>query len=123
MARGGDLHVTKECSAYKGAAGDYCTIVSSNLEEIATGAKVIYAEAAGSGALDTEVTLDAGSGNTARGHVTLDLAAGSGEVTFSGGTGDLAGFQARVDVSADASGTWHWEGTYSFVEAAAAAAT
>ena len=29
------LHVTKECSAYTGAAGDFCTITSSDLAAIA----------------------------------------------------------------------------------------
>ena len=37
MARSGDLEVTKECSEYKGEAGDFCTITSSNLEEIEVG--------------------------------------------------------------------------------------
>ena len=69
MARSGDLHVTKECSAYKGLAGDFCTITSSSLEEIEVGSKVVYAEAAEGGSLDTDVVLDAGSGNTAAGHV------------------------------------------------------
>jgi hypothetical protein len=114
MTRSGDLHVTKECSAYKGLAGDFCTIKSSNLEEIEVGSRVVYAQAAGPGSLDTDAVLDAGSGNTAAGHVVLDLAAGSGVVTFSGGTGKFTGFQARVDVSADSTGLWHWEGTYSF---------
>ena len=75
MARSGDLDVTKECSEYKGRAGDFCTITSSNLKEIQAGAKVIYAEAANEGTLDTDIELDAGSGNTANGHVVLDLAA------------------------------------------------
>jgi hypothetical protein len=114
MTRSGDLHVTKECSAYKGLAGDFCTITSSNLEEIEVGSRVVYAKAAGAGSLDTDVVLDAGPGNTAAGHVVLDLAAGSGVATFSGGTGKFTGFQARVDVSADSTGLWHWEGTYSF---------
>ena len=114
MTRSGDLHVTKECSVYKGLAGDFCTIVSSNVEEIEVGSRVIYAQAAGAGSLDTDVVLEAAAGNTAAGHVVLDLAAGSGVVTFSGGTGKLAGFQGRADVSADAAGLWHWEGTYSF---------
>src|SRR5438046_746339 len=94
MARSGDLQVTKECSEYKGQAGDFCTITSSNLEEIQAGAKVIYAEAAGKGTLDTDVVLDAGSGNTAKGHVVLDLEANKG--------------------TADSDGLWHWSGTYSF---------
>jgi hypothetical protein len=111
-ARSGDL--TKECSEYKGRAGDFCTITSSNLEEIEAGAKVIYAEAAGEGTLDTDVVLDAGSGNTAKGHVVLDLAANKGTATFSGGTGKFVGFEAQADVMADSGGSWHWRGTYSF---------
>jgi hypothetical protein len=114
MARSGDLHVTKECSEYAGGAGDFCTITASNLEEISPGSKVIYAEAAGKGTLDTDVVLDAGSGNTARGHVILDLEANKGTATFSGGTGTFAGFDAHADITADADGLWHWAGTYSF---------
>jgi len=113
MTRSGTLHVTKECSAYAGLAGDFCTITSSNLEEIVPGTRVVYAKAAGDGSLDTDVLLDGGSGNTAAGHVVLDLASGTGVATFSGGTGTLTGFEARADVSADAAGLWHWEGTYS----------
>jgi hypothetical protein len=114
MPRTGELHVTKECSEYKGLAGDFCTITSSNLEEIEVGSKVVYAQAAADGSLDTDVVLDAGEGNTAAGHVKLDLAADKGVATFSGGTGKFAGFQAHADVSADSDGLWHWEGTYSF---------
>jgi len=113
MTRSGTLQVTKECSAYTGLAGDFCTITSSNIEEIAAGTKVVYAQAAADGSLDTDVVLDDGTGNTAAGHVVLDLASGTGAVTFSGGTGKFAGFEARADVSADAAGLWHWEGTYS----------
>ena len=114
MARSGDLHVTKECSEYKGGAGDFCTITSSSLEEIEVGAKVIYAEAESEGSLDTDVVLDAGSGNAAKGHVVLDLAANKGTATFSGGTGKFMGFEAHADVTADSDGLWHWNGTYSF---------
>ena len=114
MERSGDLHVTKECSAYKGQAGEFCTITSSSLDEIEVGSKVIYADGARGGSLDTDVTLDAGSGNAATGHVKVDLSAASGEATFSGGTGTLTGFEARVDISADSEGVWHWNGTYSF---------
>ena len=114
MARSGDLQVTKECSEYTGRAGDFCTITSSNLEEIAAGAKVIYAEPAGEGTLDTDVVLDSGAGNTATGHVVLDLAANKGTATFSGGTGRFAGFEAHADVTTDSEGMWNWSGTYSF---------
>ena len=64
----------EECSEYAGLAGEFCTIKSSNLEEIVVGARVVYAEPAGEASLDTDVTLDAGSGNTAAGHVVLDIA-------------------------------------------------
>jgi hypothetical protein len=114
MDRSGELHVTKECPEYKGAAGDFCTITSSNIDEIASGAKVVYASAAKEGSLDSDIVLDAGGGNAANGHVMLDLGTGTGTLSFSGGTGALAGFNASVKVSADAAGLWHWDGTYSF---------
>ena len=114
MTRSGDLHVMKECSAYKGLADDFCTIMSSSIDEIGAGSRVVYASAATDGALDSDIVLEAGSGNTAAGHVVLDLGAGTGRVTISGGTGAFAGFSASADVSADAAGLWHWEGTYSF---------
>jgi hypothetical protein len=113
MPRTGELHVTKECSAYKGLANDYCTITASNIDAIGAGSRVVYAEAAAEGSLDSAIVIEAGPGNTANGHVTLDLTTGTGRLTFSGGTGTLAGFAGSADVSADAAGLWHWEGTYS----------
>ena len=90
------------------------SITSSNLDEIGAGAKVIYAEAASEGTLDTDVVLDAEPANTATGHVNPDLAANKGTATFSGGTGKFVKFQAHADVTADLDGLWHWTGTYSF---------
>jgi hypothetical protein len=117
--RNGNLHVTKECSAYTGAAGSFCTITSSNIAEIKVGSKVFYDQAAGipAGMLDSNVVLDAGNGNRAVGRCTLDLATYKGLCTFSNGTGDLAEFRARVDVSLGAAGIFHWDGTYSFTPA------
>jgi hypothetical protein len=115
--RNGQLHVTKECSKYTGAAGSFCTITSSNLPEIKVGSKVIYDQSAGipAGMLDSNVVLDAGNGNRALGRCTLDLSNGLGLCTFSDGTGQFTGFSARVDVSPPTDGVnWHWEGTYSF---------
>jgi hypothetical protein len=113
------LHVTKECSQYTGAAGSFCTIASSNIPEIKIGAHVIYDQAAGipAGMLDSNIVLDAGRGNRAVGRCTLDFATAVGVCTFSDGTGKLAGFHARVDVSSlgmDAQGRpiWAWNGTY-----------
>jgi len=112
------LHVTKEGSQYFGAAGQFRTITSSNLPRIKVGSRVYYDQAAGTpaGLLDSNVVLDAGSGNRAAGRCTLDLSTGLGLCTFSDGTGKFAGFNARVEVSppADENDDWHWEGTYSF---------
>jgi len=112
------LHVTKECSDYHGAAGEFCTITSSNLARIKVGSRVYYDQPAGipAGMLDSNVVLDAGNGNRAVGRCTLDFATGLGLCTFSDGTGRFAGFNARVQVSAPSApgDDWHWEGTYSF---------
>ena len=120
--RKGDLHVTKECSAYTGAAGSFCTITSSNIAEIKIGSKVFYDQEAGipAGLLDSNVIVDAGNGNRAVGRCTLDLGTKEGLCTFTDGTGDLAGFRARVAVSgfpAPDFVDFHWDGTYSFTPA------
>jgi len=114
-ARKGDLHVTKECSAYNGAAGSFCTITYSNLETILIGSSVIYDQAAGipAGLLDSNVVLDAGNGDRAVGRCTLDFSTARGLCTFSDGTGRFTGFQARVEVSY-LGPDWAWNGTYSF---------
>jgi hypothetical protein len=114
--RNRELRVTKECSKYTGAAGSFCTISSSNLAEIRVGSKVLYDQAAGvpTGLLDSNVVLDAGKGDRALGRCTLDLATGQGLCTFSDGTGRLAGFHARIDVSHLGGPNWAWDGTYGF---------
>ena len=111
-ARKGDLHVTKECSQYNGAAGSFCTITSSNLTEILIGSRVFYDQAAGipTGLLDSNVVLDAGNGDRAVGRCTLDFSTGLGLCTFSDGTGRFTGFQARVEVSY-LGPDWAWDGT------------
>jgi hypothetical protein len=114
--RSRELHVTKECSEWKGAPGEFCTITSSNFARIKVGSRVYYDQPAGipAGLLDSNVVLDAGRGNRAVGRCTLDLATGTGLCTFSDGTGRLSGFSARVLVSPPTDGVnWHWDGTYS----------
>ena len=117
-ARSGRLHVTKQCTdpPYTGAAGDRCTITSSTLAEIKFGSKVFYDQAAGTpaGMLDSNVVLDAGAGNRAVGRCTLDLTTYLGLCTFSDGTGQFEGFSARINVSPDPQGYFHWDGTYRF---------
>jgi len=117
--RSGALHVLKDCSAYHGQAGDYCTITSSNVEEIEAGSRVFYAQAADftTGLLDSDVVLDLpGPGNnTAAGHCHVSLVTGLGRCTFSGGTGKFTFFNASIDVAPPTDGLhWHWDGTYSF---------
>ena len=115
--RSGDLHVTKNCRRYDFSAGSFCTITSSNLAEIKVGSNVFYDQAAGvpAGLLDSNVVLDAGHGNRAVGRCTLDLTTNLGLCTFSDGTGQFTGFQARVRVDCT-SGTpqCRLDGTYSF---------
>lgn len=114
--RSGDLLATKECSAYTGAAGSFCTITSSNIPEIKVGSTVYYDQQAGipSGLVDSNVILDAKDGNRAIGRCTLDLATGLGLCTFSDGTGQFAGFEARANVSFLGRADWKWEGSYKF---------
>ena len=40
--RSGALHVTKECSDYHGQVGQFCTITSSNIEQIKPDMRVVY---------------------------------------------------------------------------------
>ena len=112
--RSGDLHVTKECSEYTFEAGSFCTFTSSNIKAIESGDRIVYAQAAGTVALDSDVVIVAGPGNKAAGHCTLVFASLPGRCTFSGGTGTFTHFHASVAVSVDATGLWHWDGTYSF---------
>ena len=106
--------MTKECSEYTGQAGSFCTFTSSNLKAIEVGSRVVYASAAGAAALDSDVTLVVGPGNTAFGHCHLEFATGVGLCTFSGGTGKFTHFQARANVSYLGGPNWAWDGTYSF---------
>ena len=114
--RSGQPHVTKDCAAYTGLPGGDCTIASSNLAEIPAGSKIYYDQAAGipTGLLDSNVVLDAGSGDRAVGRCTLDLSTGLGLCTFSNGMGRLGGFTAEVKVSFLGGTVFAWDGTYRF---------
>jgi hypothetical protein len=114
--KNGVIHVQKDCKDYDQTAGGHCTITASNLGEIPVSSHVYYDQAAGvpAGMLDSNVILDAGSGSRAVGHCTLDFATGLGLCTFSDGTGLLAGFSARVEVSYVSGTLWAWDGTYRF---------
>lgn len=108
------FHLTKNCGEYQGGIGSYCTVTSSNVAAILDGSRIFYAQAPGPEALDSDVILYAGRGNTATGHCRLVFATGTGLCTLFGGTGTLDGFHARVDVSDLGGNNWAWNGTYRF---------
>jgi hypothetical protein len=110
-----NLHITKDCSNYTGEAGSFCTITASNLPAIAVGSKVYYFQSPipSTGLLDSNVVLDAGNGNRAVGHCTLDLVTNLALCTFSDGTGKFSGFHARVDGSGSFA-EYHWDGPFDF---------
>ena len=110
--RSGDLSVAKECSEYTFEAGSFCTFTSSNIKAIQRGYRIVYAQAAGADSLDTDVVIVGRPGNIAAGHCTLVFASLPGRCTFWGGTGIFTHFRASVAVSVDATGLWHWNGTY-----------
>ena len=115
--RSGDLHVTKECSAYHGLAGEFCTITSSNIPAIKPGMRVFYASAADffTLSLDSDLVLDGPGHNRVVGHVVLDLATFTGVVTLSGGTGRFAHFHAGpLAVACPAFPDCSWDGAYDF---------
>ena len=117
--RAGDLYVTKECSQNAGLAGQFCTIMTSNVDAIEPGSRVIYLTARGPAGLDSDVILEPpGPGNNrAYGHCTL--IAPVRLCTFSGGTGKFIHFQATAVVSLPLGGlggpNFSWTGTYSFM--------
>jgi hypothetical protein len=111
---GRTLHITKECTEWVGNPGDWCTVTVSNVGRLPVGSRIYYDQAAGipAGLLDSNIVIDAGNGNRAVGRCTLDLATGLGLCTISDGTGELAGFEARVAVTCPGGPDCDWDGTY-----------
>jgi hypothetical protein len=112
--RSGELHITKDCTGYTGLAGQTCTITASNVRAIPDGTRIVYASGVVNGVLDSDMTIEAGPGNVANGHVTLDLSALSGDVELSGGTGKFTHFQASVAVAHAGGDLWTWDGSFDF---------
>jgi hypothetical protein len=115
LRRSGALHVTKECPDYHGHANESCRITSSSLPLVAKGSTVVYASDAVGPLLDTDVTLyppGGAGGSVAYGHCALSLATGIGRCDFSGGTGDFAGFRAKLAVSPLGGADFAWDGMY-----------
>jgi hypothetical protein len=123
--RSGILHASKECSDYRGNAGEHCSITASNVREIEIGSTIYYSSRLVDGKLDSDLILvPPGNGKSvAFGHVTLDLTTTPphGLVTFSGGRGKFSDFSATVVVSPlnplnPDFVNWKWDGPYSFVD-------
>ena len=114
--RTGALHLTKDCPKYTGAAGDYCTIVSSNVDAIKVGSRVYYLEALDGDSFDGDVMLYAGHSNAAFGHCKVNVSTVTGRCRFTGGVGQFKDFHANVVVSADPTNDLgaRWDGTYGF---------
>lgn len=110
------FHGTKDCSGFTGLVGAFCTFRSSNVTAVKVGSKIFYFQLAGKTALDSDIVIYVGPRTVATGHCLLRFATGVGLCTISDGTGTLAGFHARVRVTADSSipKLWHWDGTYGF---------
>jgi hypothetical protein len=110
------FHGTKDCAGATGLAGGFCTFRSSNVKAITVGSRIFYFQEGGQTALDSDMVVYVKRGTVATGHCLLRFATGVGLCTVSDGTGALAGFHARVRVTADSSipKLWHWDGTYSF---------
>ena len=110
------FHATKDCSGFTGLVGAYCTIRSSNVKELKVGSRIFYVQVAGQTALDSDTIIYVKRGSVATGHCLLRFATGVGLCTISDGTGTLAGFHARIRVTADSSipKLWRMDGTYGF---------
>lgn len=114
--RSGIVRIVKNCQDYHGAAGDTCTITSSNLEAIKAGSTVVYATAAGAnGFLDTDIVILSRGGDKriATGHCALDLLTGDGRCTLAG-VNEQQDFRADVVVSHLQGADYAWTGTYSY---------
>jgi hypothetical protein len=116
--RSGVLHVEKGCPApgYTGQAGDFCTVVASNIKGLEVGATITYASAMAGTSLDSDVviTMPGPGNNKIYGHCQLEVLTVLGECTFSGGSGKFTHFQGQAGVSFLSGTTWAWDGTYSF---------
>ena len=97
----GAFHLSKTCNGFN------CVVSTSSLAAIPVGTSITYT--GDPAALAATIHEPDG---TASG--TCDIAASPGSCRFSVGTGSLAGLHLAVAVTTDASGVWHWDGTYSF---------
>ena len=113
------LYLTKTCDAGFPVT-PICTVVTSLEGPLPVGTQAYYTfalidfETAERLSAKLQLTTP-GGGGTADGHCTLSFKSGLGRCVLTGGTGDLAGFHANLDVSfTPATGITVWDGTYHF---------
>ena len=120
--RGRPFTGTKDCTNF--LSGQYCTLGNFSdprLASLLDGKNLYYEQPAffsladGSPLLDSNVAIDAGSGNKARGRCTFDPTNGIGLCTIEDGFGTLTRFHARIDVDCNAA-PCTITGTYGFGE-------
>jgi hypothetical protein len=114
--RNGTMQLVKSCNTYAGVPGNFCWISQSDLREIpvnttgtADGSANYYTQpfpisptnTTMQGLIDSNVILDAGDGNRAIGRCTFDVTTNTGVCNYTDGTGTLAGFSARLEVTLD----------------------
>jgi len=118
-ARGGRFTGTKDCTT----GSNYCTFLNISdpkLARLLDGTNLYYRQpgffalADGNFLLDSNVALDAGPGNKARGRCTFDPTNGLGLCTIEDGFGTLTRFHARIDVDCRAGLVCSIDGTYGF---------
>jgi hypothetical protein len=114
--RGGILHLTKDCSQDTGLAGSFCTIMSSNLESLEVGSRIVYLQASSAdGSIDSDIVIHIRPGNnTVFGHCDWPATDATGLCTLSGGTGRFTHFHAREVVALISGNLYSWDGPYSF---------
>jgi hypothetical protein len=121
--RTGQLHIVKDCGSFSGVPGNsFCTIVSSNLNELPTGSQIYYDQvtggpAAGMGFVDSNIFVYVKPGQWAVGRCTIGYDGNPGVCTLLDGAGALAHITARVVVTYKPGGDgalYAWDGPYTF---------
>ena len=121
--RSGQVHIVKDCGSFSGVPGNsFCTIVSSNLNELPTGSQIYYDQvtggpAAGMGFVDSNIFVYVKPGQWAVGRCTIGYDGNPGVCTLLDGAGALAHITARVVVTYKPGGDgalYAWDGPYTF---------
>lgn len=117
------LHIVKDCGTFSGIPGSsFCTIITSNLDELPAGTQIYYDQitggpSAGPGYLDSNIFVYVSADQWAVGRCTLPNSGGSGVCTITDGMGALTGFNAKITVTYKTGGDgalFAWDGTYRF---------